>query len=216
MKKKDIILIGGGGHCKSCIDVIEHENKFNILGIIDVKSKVGDKILGYPIIGTDDDLDALAKKHDHFLITIGYIKTPEARISLFEKIKNLNKTLPIIVSPNAYVSKNSKIDEGSIIMNGAIINSATTIGKNTIINSNALIEHDVSIGNNCHISTSSTINGGCKVSDNVFIGSKSVLIQNIKIAKNTVIGAGSVIINDINSSGVYVGSPAKKLNQKKD
>ena len=32
---KEIILIGGGGHCKSVIDVIEQEGKFKIVGIVD-------------------------------------------------------------------------------------------------------------------------------------------------------------------------------------
>ena len=47
MSKKEIILIGGGGHCKSCIDVIESTNDFSIAGIIDSKDKIGDSILGY-------------------------------------------------------------------------------------------------------------------------------------------------------------------------
>ena len=35
---KELILIGGGGgHCRSCIDVIEQEQKFKIAGIIDKK-----------------------------------------------------------------------------------------------------------------------------------------------------------------------------------
>jgi len=32
---KKIILIGAGGHCKSVIDVIEQEARFEIAGIID-------------------------------------------------------------------------------------------------------------------------------------------------------------------------------------
>ena len=40
---KKIILIGGGGHALSCIDVIEHEKKFKIIGIIDKKLKKGKK-----------------------------------------------------------------------------------------------------------------------------------------------------------------------------
>ncbi|UEB50194.1 PglD-related sugar-binding protein [Campylobacter curvus] len=41
---QDIVLVGGGGHCKSVIDVIELENKFKILGIIDTAENVGKKI----------------------------------------------------------------------------------------------------------------------------------------------------------------------------
>ena len=51
----NIILIGGGGHAKSCIDVIELEKKYKICGVIDsYKSKK--KILGYKIIGSDKNL----------------------------------------------------------------------------------------------------------------------------------------------------------------
>ena len=31
----EIVLIGGGGHCLACIDVIESLNKFSIIGIIE-------------------------------------------------------------------------------------------------------------------------------------------------------------------------------------
>ena len=37
---KKIILIGAGGHCKSCIDVIEIQKKFKILGLVDNKKKI--------------------------------------------------------------------------------------------------------------------------------------------------------------------------------
>ena len=42
----DIILIGGGGHCKSVIDVIEQEGKFKIAGIVDKPDLLGSKVLG--------------------------------------------------------------------------------------------------------------------------------------------------------------------------
>ena len=57
--KEQIILIGGGGHCKSCIDVIEQEGRFEIAGIVEKPDKVGEKVLGYPVIGTDADPRAL-------------------------------------------------------------------------------------------------------------------------------------------------------------
>jgi hypothetical protein len=47
--KPKIILVGGGGHCHSCIDVIEQEGKFEIAGIVDA-IKGGEKVLGYPVL----------------------------------------------------------------------------------------------------------------------------------------------------------------------
>ena len=36
---KSIVLIGGGGHCRSCIDVVEEEDKHRIVGIVDLETK---------------------------------------------------------------------------------------------------------------------------------------------------------------------------------
>ena len=57
--KQKIILVGGGGHCKSCIDVIEQDGTFQIAGIVDVPEKLHQKIFNYEIIATDDDLPQL-------------------------------------------------------------------------------------------------------------------------------------------------------------
>ncbi len=209
--KPDIILIGGGGHCKAVIDVIEAENTFHIAGILDVPKKIGESVLGYPIIGSDDDIGHFIKKYKAVFITVGQIKSPDLRIKLFEKAKNAGGNFPVIISPEAYVSKHSEIQEGTIIMHGAVINADSKIGKNTIINNLALIEHDVIIGNHCHISTNSSVNGGTKLGNNCLAGSNSVLKQNISITSNTIIGAGAVVTKDIIDGGVYVGNPARKI-----
>ena len=86
--KKELILIGGGGHCKSCIDVIEHENKYRIAGIVDVPEKLHQTVLGYKIIASDDDFPALVKEYSNFLITVGQIKSAERRIEIFKTLKN--------------------------------------------------------------------------------------------------------------------------------
>jgi len=190
---KEILLIGGGGHCKSVIDVIEQEGKFKIAGIIDNNLKLGTKILDYEVIGKDEDLEKLRQKYNYAFITVGQIKSPDIRIKLFKLLKSLDYELPIIISPLAYVSKYSEIEEGSVIMHHALINANTKIGKNCIINSKALIEHDAVIEDFCHISTGAIINGGVIVRKNSFIGSNSVCKEYIKIKENSFIKAGSLV-----------------------
>ena len=160
---KNIILIGGGGHCKSVIDVIEQEGRFEIAGIVDKSELLGSSILGYSVIGSDFDLDSLAKKYQYALITIGQIKSPSLRIKLFDLATKAGFTLPNIISPSAYVSKHSCIGNGVVVMHHAIVNASASIGDNCIINSKALIEHDCTISKHCHISTNATINGGVTI-----------------------------------------------------
>jgi len=211
MNKPEIILVGGGGHCKSCINVIEASGQYNIKGIIDLPGELGKSILGYPVIGNDDEVPKLAKDGYNFLITIGHMGNPKRRQELFDIIKTNKGYLPVIKSPLAHISKYSKIGDGTIIMHNCIVNADTIIGENNILNNKALIEHDVTIGSNCHISTDANINGHCTISDNVFIGSAATLKNGISISKGVIIGAGAIVVKSINNVGVYIGNSAKKI-----
>lgn len=179
--KKKIVLIGGGGHCKSVIDVVEQENKYEIIGVIDTEENIGKKVLDYQIIGCDNDLSEVFKICKNAVISVGHIKSNALRVSLFEKAKKIGFNMPVIISPLAYVSRYSKIGEGSVVFHHALINSNVEVGKNCIINTKALIEHDSIVGDNCHISTASVINGGVVVKENTFFGSNSVSKEYVKI-----------------------------------
>ena len=193
---KKIILIGGGGHCNSCIDVIETEKKFSIKGII-LPKKDFKFIIKYPVIGTDKDLLNLIKITPNVLICIGQIKKPQPRKKIFDFLKKGGAKFPVIKSPYSYSSNHSIINEGTIVMHGSVINVNSKIGYNCIINSKSLIEHDVKIGNHCHISTGAIINGGVSIGEGSFIGSGSVIREGVKIGKHSIIGSGKVILKDI-------------------
>ena len=197
-----ILLIGAGGHARSCIDVLEEENQFEIAGLIEKGESISNESLGYLVIGTDDDLKVLRQQYKNALITVGQIKSPKIRIKLYQLLKELDFTLPVIVSPHAYVSKHAQIGEGSIVMHGVIINANAIIGNNCIINNRVLIEHDAVIGDHCHIATGAIINGEVSVENETCIGSGAVTKQAISIGKNCVIGAGVVLKNDIESNKV--------------
>jgi hypothetical protein len=42
---KLILLLGGGGHCRACVDVIEAEAKYQIVGIVQPPSDGQDAVL---------------------------------------------------------------------------------------------------------------------------------------------------------------------------
>jgi len=194
MQKDSIILIGAGGHCESVIDVLEQQAQYSIGGIVDLKEKIGEKLLGYSIIGEDKDIPSLTTQYHNFHITLGFIRNPERRIRLYHTLLKLNVKLPTIISPKAYVSKHAKIGKGSVIMHFAQINAGATIGNNCIINSKALVEHDAIVKNHCHISTGSVVNGDVVIGEASFIGSNATIIQGAQIPPRTFVKAGSLFI----------------------
>jgi sugar O-acyltransferase (sialic acid O-acetyltransferase NeuD family) len=195
--KETIILIGGGGHCKSCIDVIEQEGLFSIAGIVDKANKVGEKVLGYPVIGTDAGLPTLLKTFPNVLITLGQIKSPSRRIELFQELKRLGARFPIVRSPLAYVSPHAEIGEGTIIMHHSLINAGAAIGKNCIVNTKSLIEHDAVIQDHCHIATAAVVNGGVKVKTGTFFGSNAVTIGYIELGEKSFVNCGAKLEGDL-------------------
>ena len=193
MTKQKIILVGGGGHCKSCIDVIEQLGEYEIAGILDIAEKAGSGILDKKVIGIDDDLARLKKEVRYFLITVGQIGSAGLRIRLFNLLDRHNVELPVIVSPHAYVSPHAQLGHGTIVMHGAVINAGAKIGDNCIINSKALVEHDAAVGDHCHISTGAIINGGAVIGGGTFFGSGAVCVQGVSVPPDSFIKANSLI-----------------------
>lgn len=198
-----LILIGGGGHCRASIDIVEQTPNFSIAGIVDSSNSACARVLGYPIVGGDDELPELIKNNPNTLITVGQIKSSFARVRLFNLVKRLGATCAVVQSHLSYCSRHSVIGEGTILMHYSIVNANSTIGVNCIINSQALIEHDVSIGDHCHVSTGAKINGGARIGAGSFVGSGSVVKQGVCIGKNVTIGAGQTILSNV-PDGVIV------------
>ncbi len=203
---RPLILLGGGGHCKSVIDVAECAG-YTILGILDRPEEVGKRVLDYEVIGVDADMVKYADKAE-FIVTVGQIKSPALRIKLHQMLESAGCRLATIISPLAHVSKYATIGEGTVVMHRACVNADAKVGKGCIVNTFANIEHDAVIGDYCHISTGAIINGGCMISGRVFIGSQSVLANCISVGNDIIIGAGSVVRESISKAGIYVGNPA--------
>lgn len=185
---KPLILIGGGGHCKSVIDVAESAG-YTILGILDRPEEVGKKVLSYEVIGTDDDMAKYADQAE-FIVTVGQIKSPNLRIKLHEMVVQVGGRLATIISPKAHVSKYAKVGPGTVVMHQAVVNADAKIGKGCIINTFSNIEHDVEIGDYCHVSTGAMVNGGSYIADGTFLGSQSVVNQGVRIK----MGGGNCLI----------------------
>ncbi len=190
--KPNIVLLGGGGHCVSVIDVIEQQNKYNILGILEPNA-LEQKVLGYPILGDDDLIPQLVDDNTFFLITVGQIKSYAIRKKVAMRLAESNAKLATVISPLAYVSAHSKIGEGTIIMHNAFVNAQAKIGNHCIINTKANIEHGVEVQDFCHISTCAVVNGDSVIKRGTFVGSNTAISHGVVVEKDSIIGAGKFI-----------------------
>ena len=187
---KDIYLVGAGGHCRACIDVIEATGQYRIAGLFDSQVPAGEKVLGYTVLGGDDQFAKYVGKGE-FLVTVGQIKTAEIRRKIHDQLIALGAKFATVVSPRAHVSRHAKVGAGTIIMHDVLVQAAAHVGAYCIVNDKALIEHDGFVGDLCHVATGAIVNGGSRVEAGSFIGSNAVLQQNCLVPANSVVGAGS-------------------------
>ena len=204
--KRPLILVGGGGHCRSVIEAAESAG-YSILGVLDMPEEVGKEILSTKVIGTDNDISTYVDKAE-FVVTVGFIKNPAIRIRLYNKIKEVGGRLATIIASTAYVSKYAEVGEGTVVLHQAFVNAGAKVGKNVILNTATNIEHDAVIGDHSHISTGTMVNGECKVGKRCFIGSQSVLANCISVGEDIIVGAGSFVRKSITEKGIYSGNPA--------
>ena len=190
-----LVLIGGGGHCRSVLDAALRMNTFQEIVILDPRLPAGSKIMGCPVVGNDDRLPELREKgFDNAFITVGSIGDTSLRRKLAEKADTYGFTSPCIMDPSAIVSEFAKIDPGVFVGKNAVINAGAEIGKHSIINTGAIVEHDCRVGSFTHVAVGATVCGGCTIEEDAFIGAGSTLIQGLTIERCRFIKAGEVVI----------------------
>ena len=206
-EKETILLLGAGGHARACIDVIEQAGCFVIAGLVGLPKEVGKSVLGYPVLGSDTNLQVLLAQYRCAVVTMGQIKHSDPRIRLYTLLVEYGRCPPAIISPRAYVSPHARVGAGTIVFHGAVINAGAVVGKNCIVNSLSLVEHDAVVGDHCHIATGARINSGVRVGEGSFLGSGSTVRQGQTIGRNCVIGMGQEVLADC-ADGVQL--PAKR------
>lgn len=205
MGRPGLLLIGAGGHAKACIDVIEQHGGFDIVGLVGKPEELGGQCLSHAVIGTDADLEALARVHRHALVAVGQITSPTLRVQLYQRAVEAGFELPAIVSPHAYVSPHAMLGAGSLVMHGAVVNAGARVGRNCILNTRALVEHDVQVGDHCHLSTGAIVNGNAMIGDGCFIGSGSVVREGIRVGAGCVVGMGLSVRHDLADHTRFLG-----------
>lgn len=210
IEKKNIVIVGAGGHAKVVIDVLEREGKYRIVGILDPHRNVGDSISGYSVVGSEVNIVSLRDSMSIYGVVIA-VGDNFMRASIAANLVKFDPDLVFISSihPSAILGSRVQIGEGSIVMAGACINSDAVIGRLCIVNTRASIDHDAIFGDYSSMGPGAVCGGQCKVGEYTAIGIGSVLKHSVNIGEHTVLGAGSLVLRSIESNVVAYGSPAE-------
>ena len=138
------------------------------------------------------------------------IADPRDRYSTIQRLPKGVKFFNFI-HPTALLMENIEIGEGSFIGAYSILTTNIKIGNHAILNRSNHIGHDTTIGSYFSAMPGSIVSGNVTIYDIVYLGNNSSIREKLSIHSFTTIGMNSAVVKSINESGVYVGSPSKKI-----
>jgi sugar O-acyltransferase (sialic acid O-acetyltransferase NeuD family) len=207
---KNIVVFGCGLHANCCIDAIEREGKYNIVGIIDSINPVGLEIYGYEIIGRQEDLIKLIKDYriDGGVIGIG---DNWSRKIVYDCVINLvpNFEFVNVIHPSVIIGKNTKLGKGVVILAGCIIVNDCIIGDFCLFLTGAQLDHNSVMHDFASISAGSITGGKVNIGKYSAITLGVTIMDRITIGQNTVVGSGSLVVKNLPDNVLAYGSPAK-------
>ena len=210
-----VIIFGTSGHAKVIIDIIESNPKFEFIGFVDNHVSVGNKVLGYPVLGKDESLVMLMEKYGFNKGVIG-VGDNFVRSKVCEMIFALAPNFEFIncIHKSAKLSNHCQMGVGNVVMPGVTINASSFIFNHCILNTNSSLDHDCKMMNYSSLGPNSAVGGKCSIGEFSHIGIGASVIQGVSIGKNCIIGGGSVVTKNSQSDSIYVGVPSKKISNR--
>jgi sugar O-acyltransferase (sialic acid O-acetyltransferase NeuD family) len=207
---KNIVLLGGGNQAHYTIDIIEKENKYNIVGIIDSIQEIGSIRFGYPVLGRQENIKELIEKYsiDGGVISIG---DNWSRYYVYSQVKEIVPEFQFFnaIHPSVIIGNNVKLGIGVVAMAGCIFNPKSFIGDFTFFATGAQVEHDCIIEEFSSISAGSITGGFVKLGKFSAVTLGVTIIDRLEIGENTVVGSGSLVTKSLPSNVLAYGNPAK-------
>jgi sugar O-acyltransferase (sialic acid O-acetyltransferase NeuD family) len=206
-----IALIGGGGHARVVLSILNKLNRYRVIGYTDEKN--AGALSGISHLGDDESLAAVAAENDplNVALAVGQTGLGTQRWKLWSRLTGVRLLFPSVISPDAVVNEGVTFSEAVVVMDGTVINCGAVVGRGAIVNTNSTIEHDVLLGDWVHVAPGATICGGSEIGRFSMVGAGATIIQGVKIVEGCLIGAGATVVKDLKEAGVYAGCPARLL-----
>lgn len=196
-----LIIIGASGHGKVVADVAVLNGYEDIVFVDDNSEIVASG--RFPVVGNENVVPEI---EGDLFVAIGNNATRKRIMESFSR-----RSFPTLIHPKATIAKGALIGDGTVVMAGVVVNPDVKVGRGCIVNTSSSIDHDSVVGDYAHIAVGARLCGTVTIGKLAWIGAGATVSNNIHICDGCTIGAGTVVVRDIVEKGIYVGTPAKRL-----
>lgn len=208
MKNKPLILIGGGGHAASLVDILLAQGK-QISAYSAPQLSFDEKLLAGALrLQNDEAIFDFAAEECLLINGIGAMPNNPLREKIYTRFKQAGYTFASVVADSAHVSQFATLAPGVQVMNSATLCYGVQVDENTIINTAASIDHDCQIGAHSHIAPGAVLSGDVKVANRVHIATGASIINGVSIAEQCIVGVGANVTKSLSARSIAYGARA--------
>lgn len=207
-----VLILGGGRGAVLVIDTILRQRKHKIVGILDDNEElIGKKIMGYPVLGSINEVEKLWEKKNFDCLIISFSNNLLARAEVFEKYYSLKISFTNVIDPTVILHSNVFIGTGNVILANCRVGSCAVIGNNNFFSAYVNIEHHNEVGNDCTFGPGVITSSRAKIGNRVKFGTGIFVEPGIKIGENSIVASGSILTVDIPPKSVVKTSVTYKI-----
>jgi sugar O-acyltransferase (sialic acid O-acetyltransferase NeuD family) len=210
-----LAIIGCGGHGRVILDILRQSRHQVLYFLDDDPARLGERVHGVIVEGPSDVLRDLPKvrKPKGVVVAVG---DNHKRANIFARVREWGFKTPNILHPRAIIATHVGLEEGDVVMAGAVVNPGARLGFNVCINTGAKVDHDCLLGNHCHIFPGAILTGGVEVGEYSCVGSGAVVNPYLKIGRDAFVGSGAAVIRNVPEGVVVAGVPAEIIKRTDD
>jgi sugar O-acyltransferase (sialic acid O-acetyltransferase NeuD family) len=215
-EKMNVAVLGSSSHGAVIADAIERSTSLRLLGFLDGKRELGEKVCGYKILGQVEDIPTLMRRHKLGGLVIG-IGDNWVRAREVKAVRAVSPRIrfPNLLHPSAVVASRVSWGEGNVVLAGCVVNCGTTIGDFCVLNTSCSIDHDCRLGDYVSVAPQACAGGNVEIGDYSAICLGARIIHRIRIGAHSVIGAGSTVLRHVPSRVTAYGTPARIIRSRK-
>jgi len=195
MTKKDIFILGLDIHGKECIDIIERNGSYRLVGFVSDAPEPPVDFAGYPVLTPDEAVRCCP--------SAGLIP-----LHVWKDDRHIDRWVSLI-DPSAFVASSAKIGRGCIIYPHCYIGANAELGDGVFMLSGAVVNHDCAIGGRAVLTSRATLAGGVRIGASAYLGQGCNIRQNLSVGEHAFVGMGAVVVKDVPDGATVTGNPAK-------
>lgn len=146
---------------------------------------------------------------------VGVARDMPLRLKIINWLTDNNLNTPAYVHPFSDVDDLAAVSPGTVITQGAVVGRHTVMGPHCYISPMCLVSHKVQLGTSVMLRPYASILGGTKIANYADIEAQAMISDNLVISAEWVrILPTSFVSKNIDITGTYGGTPARRISQK--